>query len=60
MTSVSVVKQNAPLTTHAIKQMKDFRDGKRADPVMAPMAVGLSDKDIEDLSAFYAKQSPSG
>ena len=43
-----------------IKQMKDFRDGKRADPVMAPMAVGLSDADIENLAAFYAALPPSG
>lgn len=36
------------------KQMKDFRDGKRNDPVMAPMAKALSDDDIADLAAYYA------
>jgi cytochrome c553 len=36
------------------KQMRDFRDGKRADPVMGPMAQGLSDADIENLAAYYA------
>lgn len=40
------------------KQMKDFRDGKRADPVMAPMAQGLSDQDIENLSAYYSSLKP--
>ena len=35
-------------------QMKAFRDGKRADPMMAPMAASLSDADIADLAAFYA------
>ena len=36
------------------KQMKDFRDGKRNDPVMAPMAKALSDDDIANLAAYYA------
>jgi cytochrome c553 len=36
------------------KQMKDFRDGKRSDPVMAPMAKGLSDEDIANLAAYYS------
>ena len=36
------------------KQMKDFRDGKRSDPVMAPMAKPLSDDDIANLAAYYA------
>lgn len=40
------------------KQMRDFRDGKRSDPVMAPMAQGLSDVDIDNLSAFYAGLKP--
>jgi cytochrome c553 len=36
------------------KQMKDFREGNRKDPVMGPMAAGLSDDDIANLAAFYA------
>lgn len=36
------------------KQLKDFKSGARKDPVMAPMAMGLSDEDIADISAFYA------
>ena len=36
------------------KQMKDFRDGKRNDPVMAPMAKALSDDDIANLAAYYS------
>jgi cytochrome c553 len=34
--------------------MKDFRAGRRQDPVMAPMATALSDTDIADLAAYYA------
>ncbi len=36
------------------KQMKDFRDGNRKDPVMAPMAAALSDEDIANLAAYYS------
>jgi len=36
------------------KQMKDFRDGKRSDPMMTPMAKPLSDDDIANLAAYYA------
>ena len=45
---------------YLVKQMKDFRDGKRQDPVMAPMAMSLSDEDIADLAVYYSglKESP--
>jgi len=43
--------QHAP---YLAKQMRDFRDGKRNDPLMAPMSVGLSDQDIKNLAAYYA------
>ena len=39
---------------YLVKQMKDFRDGNRKDPVMAPMALSLSDDDIADLAAYYS------
>ena len=39
---------------YLVAQMKAFRDGKRQDPMMAPMAAGLSDGDIDDLAAYYA------
>lgn len=39
---------------YLIKQMKAFRDGKREDPLMSPMAAGLSDDDIENLAAYYS------
>lgn len=31
-----------------------FRDGLRENAMMAPMAAGLSDQDIADLSAYFA------
>ena len=39
---------------YLIKATKAYRDGQRKDPMMATMVKGLSDTDIEDLSAFYA------
>ena len=35
-------------------QLKAFRDGQRANPMMAPMAAPLSDADIADLAAYYS------
>jgi cytochrome c553 len=43
---------------YLVKQMKDYRDGRRTDPVMAPMAQGLTDEDIENLAAYYAGLKP--
>lgn len=39
---------------YLVAQMKAFRDGQRANPMMAPMAAPLSDADIDDLAAYYA------
>lgn len=39
---------------YAAKQLRDFRDGKRSDPVMSGMAKPLSDQDILDLAAYFA------
>ena len=41
---------------YLVKQLKDFKSGARKDPVMAPMAVPLSDKDMENLAAYYSSQ----
>jgi cytochrome c553 len=42
------------------KQLKAFKDGTRVDPVMAPMAAGLSDQDMADLGAFFESQKLGG
>ncbi len=39
-------------------QIKAFRDGKRKNALMAPMVKGLSDKDIENLAAYFASLKP--
>ncbi len=37
-----------------IKQLMDYRSGKRGSPIMEALARGLSDTDIADLAAYYA------
>ncbi|MBB3180842.1 cytochrome c [Variovorax sp. Sphag1AA] len=37
-----------------IKQLMDYRSGKRSSPIMVALATNLSDADIADLAAYYA------
>ncbi len=39
--------------SYLVKQMRDFKSGKRVDPVMNEMAPSLSDQDIEDIAAYF-------
>jgi cytochrome c553 len=39
---------------YLVKTMKDYRDGARPDPLMAPPVAGMSDEDIESLAAYYS------
>jgi len=36
------------------KAMRDYKKGVRKNPMMMPMAQGLSKQDIKDLAAYYA------
>ncbi|MGZ5179706.1 MAG: c-type cytochrome [Ramlibacter sp.] len=36
-----------------IKQLRDYKAGKRASPIMEALARNLSDRDIADLAAYY-------
>ncbi len=38
---------------YMVEQLKHYRDGKRSNEVMAVIAKTLTDKDIEDLAAWY-------
>lgn len=38
-------------------QLKAYRDGERQNPLMTPMAQGLSDEDIDNLAAYYSSLS---
>jgi cytochrome c553 len=39
-------------------QLKDFKEGRRSDPLMSPMAAGLSRDDMIALGNFFAAQKP--
>src|SRR5207253_9890155 len=39
-------------------QLIKFRDGRRKDPMMSPVAANLSDADMADLAAYYATLPP--
>ena len=53
----SLAGQSGP---YIIKQLKAFKGGERQNPLMTPMAQPLSDDDMEDLAAYYSKQTPTG
>lgn len=42
------------------QQLRLFRSGVRANPVMMPMASALSDQDIADIAVYYEAQTPLG
>ena len=41
---------------YLLKAMKDYKAGTRKNPLMAPMVANLTQRDIEDLAAFYSSQ----
>lgn len=43
---------------YLVKQLKEFKSGARKDPVMAPMAVSLSETDMQNVAAYYASVAP--
>lgn len=47
-------------TSYLVRELKAFRDGARQNPLMSPMAAGLSDQDIEDLAAWFSSQAVRG
>jgi cytochrome c553 len=45
--------QSAP---YLLKQLQDFKAGRRSDPSMDPIMKQLSPQDMADLAAYYASQ----
>jgi cytochrome c553 len=41
---------------YLVKQLKAFKSGARKDPMMTPMAMPLSDQDMENLGAYFASE----
>jgi cytochrome c553 len=40
--------------SYLAQALRDYREGKRRNPVMSGFALNLSDRDIDDLAAWYA------
>jgi len=40
------------------KQLTEFKNGKRANPIMQGMAAALSDADMKNVAAFYSSKQP--
>ncbi len=45
---------------YIVKQLKDFRDGRRKSETMTDMAKDLQDADIASLAAFFASKKAGG
>jgi len=48
-------------TEYLVKQLTEFKAGKRANPIMSGMAGALSEEDMKNVAAFYnSKQAKPG
>ena len=43
---------------YLLREMKDYKEGRRQNDIMVPIMSGLSDADMEALAAYYADQEP--
>lgn len=41
---------------YLLRELKDYKSGKRVSEVMAPFVAALSEDDLSNLAAYYAKQ----
>jgi cytochrome c553 len=41
---------------YLLKALKDYKSGARKSPIMAPLVANLTQRDIEDLAAWYSSQ----
>jgi len=41
---------------YLMKSMQGYKAGTRKNAIMAPMAANLSQRDMEDLAAYYSSQ----
>jgi cytochrome c553 len=52
-------KLSAQHAAYITKQLKNFKEGSRANPVMMGMAATLTEEDMQNISAFLSKQAIS-
>ena len=44
---------------YLLRELKDYKSGKRVSEVMAPLVANLSEDELTQLAAYYAKQKPT-
>lgn len=44
---------------YLLKQLKEFKDGKRANAVMSGMVANLAEEDMKALAAYFSSQKPT-
>jgi len=52
-------KLSAQHAAYTAKQLKNFKEGVRANAIMMGMAAALTDQDMQNIAAYLAKQPPS-
>jgi cytochrome c553 len=45
---------------YVVAQLEQFKQGTRVNALMTPMAVPLSEADMQDLGAHFSQQTPAG
>jgi cytochrome c553 len=43
--------------SYLVKQLRDYRNGERDNPIMTPIAKGLAQEDLRKISAYFAAKS---
>lgn len=41
---------------YLLKALKDYKTGARKNPIMTPLVANLTQRDIEDLAAYFSSQ----
>ena len=41
---------------YLVKSLKDYKSGARKNAIMSPQVANLTQRDFEDIAAFYAQQ----
>ena len=61
---ISVIPDYPNLAGQKVKYLesaiKAYRSGERKNPIMSPMAAGLSDTDVANLAAYFASLPAGG
>ncbi|HEY9044088.1 MAG TPA: cytochrome c [Rheinheimera sp.] len=61
---ISVIPDYPNLAGQKVKYLqsaiKAYRDGERKNPIMSPMAAGLTDTDVENIAAYFASLPAGG